>query len=105
MNSGPISITAVGKDEPEPWFIRVQEFFARKRKPRRSRSMILVEQCQNWHEISVIAGHHCFNCALRDGYPQRGQPDHNCKNFLRRQDGNATATSEVGKRRIADPRS
>jgi hypothetical protein len=43
--------------------------------------MRLVEQCKNWHEISIVQGHHCWNCAYRDGYPYRAQPDKQCKNY------------------------
>ena len=43
--------------------------------------MILVEECTNWMEISPIRGKHCYNCAMRDGYPFRGQPDSRCTNF------------------------
>ena len=40
-----------------------------------------VEDCNNWSEISLIGGRNCYNCAKRDGYPDRGQPDKRCSNF------------------------
>jgi len=40
-----------------------------------------VEDCENWMRISTIRGRNCFNCAKRNGYPDRGQPDKKCKNF------------------------
>jgi hypothetical protein len=43
--------------------------------------MRLVEKCNNWTEVSIIKGHHCWNCAKRNGYPWRAQPDKQCENY------------------------
>lgn len=45
--------------------------------------MIKVEDCKNWHEMSMARGKHCFNCANRNGFPYRAQPDKNCSKFER----------------------
>ena len=41
----------------------------------------VVEHCENWMEMSLIHGRHCWNCVMRKGYPYRAQPDKNCENF------------------------
>jgi hypothetical protein len=46
--------------------------------------MLLVEQCENWFEISMVQGHHCWNCVHRNGYPYRAQPSRACSRFLPR---------------------
>ena len=43
--------------------------------------MIFVEKCENWHQEYLTRGRHCFNCIMRDGFPQRAQPSKACKNF------------------------
>ena len=40
-----------------------------------------VEDCENWAMWSIVHGVHCWNCANRNGYPSRGQPDIHCENF------------------------
>lgn len=44
--------------------------------------MNTVENCKNWTQISLARGNHCWNCAKRNGFPYRAQPDKNCDNFL-----------------------
>ena len=41
----------------------------------------VVEHCENWFRMHIGRGEHCFNCARRDGYPYRAQPDKKCLNF------------------------
>lgn len=41
----------------------------------------VVEECENWAQLSPVRGCHCWNCGMRDGYPSRGWPDGNCENF------------------------
>jgi hypothetical protein len=41
----------------------------------------LVEGCENWHRVYPTRGANCYNCAYREGWPQRSQPDEGCKNF------------------------
>jgi hypothetical protein len=43
--------------------------------------MRTVEKCKKWVEISMVQGHHCFNCANRNGFPYRAQPSRACANF------------------------
>ena len=45
--------------------------------------MMLVEKCVNWTRISEVRGRNCYNCAFRNGYPDRGQPSRACLNFVR----------------------
>ena len=42
---------------------------------------VLVEGCEKWHEVYMTRGRNCYNCANRNGWPQRGQPSEECKNF------------------------
>jgi hypothetical protein len=44
-------------------------------------TIIMVEECEHWKEISSIKGQTCTNCAHRDGWTLRGQPDEDCVNF------------------------
>jgi hypothetical protein len=37
--------------------------------------------CENYHEISMVQGPHCYNCARRDGWPWMGRPTNACANF------------------------
>jgi hypothetical protein len=41
-----------------------------------------VEDCENWLEISIVQGGHCFNCVNRNGYPWRSRPTDACENFV-----------------------
>lgn len=41
-----------------------------------------VEDCENWLEISMVSGGHCFNCVNRDGYPWRSRPGNPCTRFV-----------------------
>jgi len=40
-----------------------------------------VGSCSNWNQAYATRGYHCYNCNLRDGYPQYGRPDKNCANW------------------------
>ena len=48
----------------------------------------VVEHCENWIEMNIVRGRHCFNCANRNGFTFRAQPDMNCKNFKLNKDRN-----------------
>lgn len=41
-----------------------------------------VEDCENWLEMSMVPGGHCYNCANREGYPWRARPTDGCENFV-----------------------
>jgi hypothetical protein len=41
----------------------------------------LVEDCEKWHQLYITRGRNCYNCAYRNGWPERGQPSEECKNF------------------------
>lgn len=57
-----------------------------------------VEDCENWYEI-YPGQKHCYNCAARDGYPFRGQPDKNCKNVkLRKKECSIPTTKTISKK-------
>lgn len=37
--------------------------------------------CSKYHKLSVVLPDHCYNCAMRNGYPQSLWGDTNCENF------------------------
>jgi len=43
--------------------------------------LIMVEECKYWVIKTEGRGHNCYNCMYRNGFPYRGLPDENCKNF------------------------
>ena len=45
------------------------------------RTIFEVEDCKNWKQGEPAHGYHCYNCANREGYPYKAQPDENCENW------------------------
>jgi len=37
--------------------------------------------CSNYHKLTITQPPHCYNCAMRSGYPQNLGGDKNCENF------------------------
>ena len=50
-----------------------------------ARFLKTVNDCENWKQLMVTQGFHCWNCIMRNGYPLYGQPDKKCENYKYRQ--------------------
>lgn len=54
-------------------------------------------RCMNYYQLSCLIPEHCYNCAVRDGYPQYLGGDKRCGNYKVKDNGRKKRVTPKGK--------